>query len=447
MMIGTKEFTTLSERNKKMETKQTMRTELQEPTDTSLICSTSVESLNTLSLETSSNPVENSKFYLLSGREYNLSNREAVCSRVFVLGVDGNPLTPCKPKRARLLMKQRKAEPIWNKFGKFGIKMLKETKNETSEIILGIDNGTKFEGYSIICDNTNNFNIMLKLPDKKKLVKKLDERRRMRRARRQRNCRRRECRVNNRNKEGFIAPSQLQIVQSRLKVIKELFKCYPINNVAFEDVKFNHRDKKWGKNFSTIEVGKTMIKNFIVDKIGRKNLIFFKGTETKRIRDKYSLKKNSDKSKEDFYTHCVDSFVIAMEVMGKKVILNENLIYVDDNYRPIRRRLHDTQFSKGRVRNKFSSGKFQGISKGCIIGDENGNWLGQLVGGTKDNAWYCDFELQNNGRKIYQKGKSTKKISWISHNYKTKKINGREIHPYPNSISSGYGLLSDSSKN
>ena len=391
------------------------------PADASLICCSVREPINSMSLETNRNPVENSKFFFHCGSEYNFPNRKAVCNRVFVLGVEGKPLTPCKPKRARELMKQGKAKPKWNKFGEFGIQMLQNTKNETAEIVLGIDNGTKWEGYSIVSEKQNNFNVMLKLPDKKKLVKKLKERRILRRARRFRNCRRREARFNNRSKKDFIAPSQLQIVNSRLKILKELFNYYPISKVAIEDVRFNHRDNKWGKNFSTVEVGKTKIKNFITDKIGRKNLISFEGVETKELRDKYKLKKNSDKSKEDFYTHCVDSFVIAMEVMGKKIILNEDLVYVDDNYRPIRRRLHDTQFKKGGVRDKFSSGKFHGISKGCIIGDENG-CLGQLVGGTKENAWYCDFEMRGN-RKIYQKGKSIKKISWISHDYKTKKIN------------------------
>jgi len=413
------------------------------PTDASLICCSVRENISPASLKNKRNPLDNSKFFFHCGSEYNFPNRKAVCNRVFVLGVEGKPLTPCKNKRARLLMKQGKAKPVWNKFGGFGIKMLEKTGNETCEITLGIDNGTKWEGYSIICDKTNNFNVMWKLPDKQKLVKKLEERSKLRRTRRFRNCRRREARFNNRNRDGFIAPSQLQVVQSRLKAIKELFKSYPISRVAFEDVKFNHRDNKWGKNFTTIEVGKNMIKNFIVDKIGRRNFVSFKGIETKELRDKYGLKKTSDKSKQEFYTHCVDSFVIAFSIIDKPVILNENITYVDDNYRYVRRRLHDTQFKKGGIRDKFSTGKFQGISKGCIIGDENG-WLGQLVGGTKNVCYYQNFELQDNGRKIYQKGKFINKINWISHHFKHNKINGNEINLQPKQEISGYGLLSSS---
>jgi len=402
------------------------------PVDTSLIYSSVGQTITPTNLKNKSNPLDDSKFSFHCRREYNSPTGE-VCNRVFVLGVNGLPLTPCKPKKAKQLMRKKQAKPTWNKFGEFGVQMLVETTEETPRVILGIDNGTKFEGYSIIVGGINIFNLMWKLPDKKKLVVKLDERRRLRRARRFRNCRRRQARFNNRNKEGFIAPSQLQVVNSRLKAIKELFKCYPISKVAFEDVKFNHRDKKWGKNFSTIEIGKNKIKDFIINKIGRANLINFDGTETYALRNKYGLKKTSDKSKMDFYSHCVDSFIIAKEVVGKSVILNENITYVDDNYRPIKRRLHDSQYSKGNIRHKFSTGKFQGISKGCIIGDENGKWLGQLVGGTKNNSWYQDFEMRGN-RKVYEKGKSIKRISWISHGFKYQKINKgtRQFIPHVN---------------
>src|SRR3990167_7492282 len=124
--------------------------------------------------------------------EYNSENRASM-SGVFVLGKDGKPLTPCKASKARKLMEGKQAKPVWNKFGEFGIQMLVETRKETPKTVLGCDFGTKFEGYSVIIGRENNLNVMLKLPDKKKLVKKLDERRRMRRARRFRNCRRREC--------------------------------------------------------------------------------------------------------------------------------------------------------------------------------------------------------------------------------------------------------------
>ncbi len=331
-----------------------MRTKLQEPWNAPLVPSTSVESLNAMTSYESNKEDAKSKFCSPLRSGCNSENRASMSGRVFVLGKDGKPLTPCKMSKARKLIDGKQANSVWNKFGEFGVQMLVDTRKETPKTILGCDFGTKFEGYSVLSGKENVLNVMWKLPDKKKLVKKLEERRTLRRARRFRNCRRRECRVNNRNKKGFIAPSQLQIINSRLKCISELFRCYPFDAVALEDVKFNHRDKHYGRNFTTLEIGKKKLYNYIRAKVGVGNLILFNGYDTQGFREKINLKKSKDKSAKRFSTHCVDSFVIANEL--SQATPNRNLVYVDDNYRPIRRRLHDSQFAKGGIRAKFSTG-------------------------------------------------------------------------------------------
>jgi len=396
----------------------TTRVGLQELWSASLSPNPSAESLNATTSYESNQEDAKSMFCSHLRSEYNSENRASMSGRVFVLGNEGNPLTPCKMSKARKLMEGLQAEPVWNKFGEFGIQMLIDTRKETPKTVLGCDFGTKFEGYSVLSGTENVLNIMWKLPDKKKLVKKLEERRQLRRARRQRNCRRREARFDNRSKDGFIAPSQLQIVNSRIKCISELFRCYPIDTVALEDVRFNHRDNKWGKNLSTVEVGKKMLYDYIRAKVGTGNLIQFTGYDTQWFREKYNLKKLSDKSAKKFTSHCVDSFVIANEL--SQAIPNENLIYVDDSYRAIRRRLHDSQPTKYGIRAKFSSGNFKGIRKGTMCE------FGQIVGGTKQQAWYQDFEVRD-GKKVYQKGKMLNKIGWLSHKYKSERI--MAIHP------------------
>lgn len=394
----------------------TTRMELQERQSASLALPSSAESLNALISDESDKDDAKSMFCSHLRSEYNSENRASMSGRVFVLGKDGKPLTPCKMSKARKLMKGKQARPVWNKFSQFGIQMLVNTRGETPKTVLGCDFGTKFEGYSVLSGKKNVLNVMWKLPDKKKLVKKLKERRQLRRARRFRNCRRRECRFDNRSKDGFIAPSQLQVVNSRLRCISELIRCYLIDAVAVEDVRFNHRDNRYGKNFSTVEVGKKKIYDWIRAKVGVGNLIQFSGYDTQEFRKKHNLHKSSDKSSRQFYSHCVDSFVIANELSN--AMPDESLVYVDDSYRAIRRRLHDTQFAKGGVRAKFSAGNFKGIRKGTLCG------FGQVVGGTKEQVWYQDFELQENGRKIYQKGKMLNRIAWLSHHYKSMVIVG-----------------------
>jgi len=195
-------------------------------------------------------------------------------------------------------------------------------------------------------------------------------------------------------------------------VLSEFFKYYPISKVAIEDVKFNHRDKHYGKNFSTIEVGKNMIKAFIIGKVGRDNYITFEGFETEQIRNKLGLKKSSNKSSETFNSHCVDSFSIASEICNTEP--NFNIKVVDDTYRPIRRRLHDTQPKKGNIREKYSTGNFKGIRKGTICK------YGQIVGGTKNQLKILPFKRREESEKRISK--SINKISWFSHNFKFKEV-------------------------
>jgi hypothetical protein len=331
---------------------------------------------------------------------------------VFVLHKDDTPLTPTKPTRARKLIEAGVAKPIWNKFGQFGIQLLTETRKEIPNTALGVDNGTKFEGYSVVCGKENQLNAMWKLPDKKKIVNKLTERRQLRRARRQRNCRSRACRFDNRNKQGFIAPSQLVLVNSRLKTIKEFFKTYPISQVGIEDVRFKNHYK--GNNFSTVEIGKTKIYNFLESKaVVRK----FAGHQTSKLRKLYGYRKcHANKAAEKFSTHCCDSLTLATALTTKQHVHRGKFIVVDDTYRPVKRRLHDTQYSKGHIRYPYSQGNFAGIQKGTMCD------FGIICGGTKNNAWIYDWNH-------HRVGKSLSKIGWLSNRFFVKDEGGGVIPP------------------
>jgi hypothetical protein len=318
---------------------------------------------------------------------------------VFVLHKDGTPLTPTKPSKARKLMSGKAAKPVWNKFGQFGIQLLVDTRRNTPNTALGIDNGTSFEGYSVVCGNENSFNAMWKLPAKKKIVKKLEERRQMRRARRFRNCRRRACRFDNRNKDGFIAPSQLVIVNSRLKAIREFFRTYPINLVGMEDVRFNHARFRNGKNFSTVEIGKAMIYEFLES---RAKLYKFAGYQTQKLRKAYGyVKTRANKASEKFVSHCSDSLALAVSLTTNQHLHRGKFIIVDDSYRPVRRKLHDARFSKGGIRHKYSTGNFHGYRKGTISD------FGLVGGGTGKSFYVYDWDWK-------RKKKSVDKVTWMS---------------------------------
>jgi hypothetical protein len=363
--------------------------------------------LNAMSLKNTGKPGDDYRPGLHSRSGSNF-RKEARMSGVFVLGWDGEPLTPTTNTKARKLMKGGAAKPVWNKFGQMGVQLLVGTRKEVPMMALGVDLGTKFEGYSVVSEKMNNLNVMWKLPDKKKIVRKLTERRVLRRARRHRMLRSRSKRVDNRERKGFIAPSQNVIVQSRLKAMQEIFRCYPIQKVALEDVTFNHAKKRYGANFSTMELGKTKLYGFLREKVGNDNLVLFQGNETYAMRKAGKLKKTAIKSAEKFSSHCVDSFAIAREVIGTEVAPRYTLISVDDSYRPVRRKLHYAQPAKEGVRKRYSTGNFKGIRKGSIC------QFGQIVGGTKNWIYYRDFT------KVLQKGKVLSKLGWVSKRFKAR---------------------------
>jgi hypothetical protein len=328
---------------------------------------------------------------------------------VFVLGGDGTPLSPTTPARARKLLQAGVARKTWSKFGTFGIQLLVPTRTETPLTTLGVDHGTKFEGVAVVCGEENVLAVKLDLPDKKKIVRKLAERRTLRRARRFRNCRRRPMRSQNRHRRGFLAPSQAVIVGSRLKVLGACLAIYPITLVGLEDVRFNHAAKRWGANFSTVEIGKARIQAFFLGQgVG---LFCFNGWETQEIREKYGYGKIGDKAADRFEAHCSDALALSVEVGPGYRVEPGRFVVVDDTYRPVRRRLHDTQPAKGGVRAPYSRGTVCGLRKGLIIGTGNGR-AGRLCGENRGGFRY--YDAQGNRQ-------SAKRLAWISAQFTTRR--------------------------
>ena len=329
--------------------------------------------------------------------------------KVFVLGIDGKPLTPTTPCKAEKLLRDNVAKRIWSKFNSFGIQMLVSTRTCTPTGVLGIDNGTKFEGYSVVVGAENVLNVKLNLPDKKKIVSKLEERKEARRTRRNR-LRRRQARFNNRSRVGFIAPSQNVLVQIRLNMIKNICKIFPIKHIGIEDVCFNHAKHKCGQNFSTVEIGKNKIRDFVKSIA---TLTEFKGFETKMLRDEFRYKKISDKSKNCFESHNCDSLAIASEIsIGKRIEPLDKIIVVDHTYLPVRRKIHDSNFVKGGIKKDYSRGTVKQIQKGKKVGYKGIDYILSGVNNVKDKIMYKITDIINR-----KKRNSVNKLSYISNQY------------------------------
>lgn len=156
---------------------------------------------------------------------------------VYVLSIEGKPLMPCKEAKARKLLKQNKAKIY--KREPFTIQLLFVCENQTQDITLGIDAGSKHIGLSATTEKKELYSADVEL--RNDIVDLLSTRREIRRTRRSR-LRYRKPRFKNRvhsKKNGWLAPSVEQKIQTHLKVIENVHKLLPITKIVVETASFD----------------------------------------------------------------------------------------------------------------------------------------------------------------------------------------------------------------
>ena len=157
---------------------------------------------------------------------------------VFVLSVNGQPVMPCKPRKARILLRNGLAKVV--KRTPFTIQLNHRTKEYVQDISLGVDSGYKHIGVSATTTKYELFAGQVEL--RTDIVKLLSARRESRRSRRNRKTRYRQPRFNNRvasKRQGWLAPSVEHKVQTHLTVIDRLRKILPIKKIVVETAAFN----------------------------------------------------------------------------------------------------------------------------------------------------------------------------------------------------------------
>ena len=327
-----------------------------------------------------------------------------------VIGQDGRPLTPTTPARARKLVRSGQATPFWTRLNTWAIRMVGPTRKEQPRCGLGVDHGHAHEGYAVVCGEENVLAVTLHLPDKAQIVRKMKERRDLRRAYRSRRPRRRPRRFSNRRRSpDWIAPSQLVLVLARLKMLNTLRSLYPLTVAGVEDVRFDHR-KRWGRTFSTVEIGKARLHRWYAEQ--GINASFYQGWETKTLRLEYGYPKSGDKKADRFSAHGSDALALAAHVTAGVRVEPGPLVIVDDRYRPVRRHLHDSNTGKGGKRIPYSRGTVHGLRKGLLIGTSKGK-RGRLCG------------IYNNAYRYHDgagKRRVTRTVVWVCTNYLTTTI-------------------------
>jgi hypothetical protein len=155
---------------------------------------------------------------------------------VYVLNKDKKPLMPCKPAKARKLLKSKKAKVISRK--PFTIQLLYWSTGYKQDISLGVDAGSKFVGLSATTANRELYASTVEL--RNDVSKNMASRAQNRKGRRSRKTRYRPARFNNRRKgEGWIAPSVKHKIDSHIQVIENVYKILPVSKLVVEVASFD----------------------------------------------------------------------------------------------------------------------------------------------------------------------------------------------------------------
>ncbi|PLA76558.1 HNH endonuclease [Ligilactobacillus agilis] len=147
-------------------------------------------------------------------------------NRVFVINKHGQALMPCKPRKARVLLRTGKAKVI--KKEPFTIQLLYGSTGYKQAVSLGVDSGQRHIGLAVTSQAKVLFQTEVELRQDVKSL--LDTRRTYRRSRRNRKTRYRKARFLNRiasKKANWLPPSVASKVNHNINWVKRLLAVLP----------------------------------------------------------------------------------------------------------------------------------------------------------------------------------------------------------------------------
>ncbi len=285
--------------------------------------------------------------------------------RIPVVDVRGVPLMPCTPPKARALLKAGKARPRRNKLGLFYLQLAYMQEPTNQPLMVGIDPGSRFEGYSVVGTKETVLNIMAEAPTHVKAA--MQTRRSMRRARRFRKWRRPARNQNRLSRRLRLPPSTRSRWEAKARVVAHLRQILPLTDAIIEDVQALTRPgkgRKWNAAFSPVQVGKAHLYQRLQ---GMGMMLHLReGWQTKALREQYGLKKTGSKARLVFASHAVDAWVLAASVSGATAPTCQRLWYVMPA-RLHRRQLHRLEPARGGVRSPYGGTRSLGHKRGILV--------------------------------------------------------------------------------
>ena len=173
---------------------------------------------------------------------------------IYVLNKHGEPLMPCKPRKARVLLQSGKATVV--KRTPFTIQLKYGSSGYKQPISLGMDAGSKHIG--IAATTKKQVLYAEELEPRNDVVKLLSVRRQNRRTRRNRKTRYRQARFDNRvhsKHKGWLAPSVEVKIQEHISAIKRIQAILPVTEVHVETAEFDTQRLKALEEGKPLPVG------------------------------------------------------------------------------------------------------------------------------------------------------------------------------------------------
>ena len=197
-------------------------------------------------------------------------------NRVFVLSVDKQPLSPCHPARARILLRNGRAA-VYRRYP-FTIILKYRTGVETQPVELKLDPGSKTTGIALVQSNQHGKTVVWvgEVEHRGEAIRKALLRRRLyRRRRRCANLRYRAPRFNNRTRpKGWLPPSLRSRVNNVLVWTERLRRLCPISFIAVETARFDtqmlQNPEISGAQYHQGELAGYELREYLLEKWGRR---------------------------------------------------------------------------------------------------------------------------------------------------------------------------------
>jgi hypothetical protein len=165
---------------------------------------------------------------------------------VYVIGKSGNPLMPCKPARAKHLLRDSEARIV--SMEPFTIQLTIATSEQVQPVTVGVDLGASTVGLAAVGNGKALYQGEIDL--RTDIKKRMESRVMYRRSRRGRKCRYRSPRFKNRassRRAGIRQPSIKSRSDTTIKAVRRIAAFLPVSNIRVEVGQFDTQAMRAGR--------------------------------------------------------------------------------------------------------------------------------------------------------------------------------------------------------